>query len=124
MVNEGNIYEAIEAHLFPGVWKRLHGLRGMPDYLVWCNVKYLLDGFSDRQFFVEAKELNLPKRASGSINLNLRTAQIPFFKSWPGEKYVLVRWYESREYSWFSGKERFVTLGDTIRGPFKRVMPK
>lgn len=124
MVNETNVYAMINNGHFPGRWKRLHGLRGMPDYMV-CVPAHVeaRDGltFNTRTFFVEVKEIDeKPESATKPFDLCLRHAQIPFFKDWPGEKYVLVRWQRTRELSWFSGKERKPCLRDEINGPFKR----
>lgn len=117
MVNETNVYELLNDGLYPGRWKRLHGMRGIPDYLVGWPIKKLI---ALRQFFVEVKEIaKRPKTRTTKFELELRPAQIPFFKDWPGEKYVLVRWLDTKTYSWFSGKDRFTSLSREIPGPFK-----
>ncbi len=126
MVNEGNCYAAIERGEFPGIWKRLHGMRGIPDYIVWVSPR--LDVFKGpafgRQFFVEVKELaEKPKSKTKMFELGLEAPQVPFFSKiggWPGEKYVLVRWMNTRTWAWFTGEARYTSLSREIAGPFKR----
>ena len=120
MVNENNAYAAIKRGAFPGVWKRVTA-RGLGDYFVYYRAPKLADWVVGRQFFVEVKEVDTFEGAEvRTFNLHLRPAQIPFFKSWPGEKYVLVRASDTKKWAWFSGKERFVVMGDQVECPFKR----
>lgn len=124
MVNEGNCYNAIDKGAFPGRWKRLHGMRSIPDYIVWVpkNKKKSIT-MPERQFLVEVKELSYrPTDRFKMFELGLEASQIPFFSKkggWPGEKYVLVRWMNTRTWSWFSGNDRYTSLSREIAGPFK-----
>ena len=129
MPNEDNAYEAIERHEFVGQWKRLHGMRGLPDYIVWVPPRFdIYKGRFGRQFFAEVKQLErMPRSRHTTFNLDLRPAQVPFFSKlggWPGEKYVLVRWGDKKTWSWFSGEDRITSLSREIAGPFKRERPR
>ena len=105
-IKEKSLWRWICKGGLPGQWRRIEH-RGTPDTVV---------NYKRRTFFVELKQMDRWPAEGGPIHLELRPAQVSFFKSWRGEKYVLMR--VGMELFWFDGKKRHVLPKDACSSPF------